>query len=44
SSDSTKGRAREATCKSTAEIEAEEVEKIQSYRFKAQELNPRILE
>uniref|UniRef100_A0A4W3JBJ4 TPX2 microtubule nucleation factor n=1 Tax=Callorhinchus milii TaxID=7868 RepID=A0A4W3JBJ4_CALMI len=40
----TKGRAREATCKSTAEIEAEEVEKIQSYRFKAQELNPRILE
>ncbi|XP_007903342.2 targeting protein for Xklp2 isoform X1 [Callorhinchus milii] len=40
----TKGRAREATCKSTAEIEADEVEKIQSYRFKAQELNPRILE
>uniref|UniRef100_A0A4W3GU04 TPX2 central domain-containing protein n=1 Tax=Callorhinchus milii TaxID=7868 RepID=A0A4W3GU04_CALMI len=26
----TKGRAREATCKSTAEIEADEVEKIQS--------------
>ncbi|XP_067856838.1 targeting protein for Xklp2 [Heptranchias perlo] len=40
----TKGRARPTICKSTAEIEAEELEKIQSYKFKAQEVNPRILE
>ncbi|XP_059836380.1 targeting protein for Xklp2 isoform X2 [Hypanus sabinus] len=40
----TKSRARPATCKSTAEIEAEELEKIQSYKFKAQELNTKILE
>ncbi|XP_069740839.1 targeting protein for Xklp2 isoform X2 [Narcine bancroftii] len=40
----TKSRARPTTCKSTVEIEAEELEKIQSYKFKAQELNPRILE
>ncbi|XP_041061093.1 targeting protein for Xklp2 isoform X1 [Carcharodon carcharias] len=40
----TKTRARPITCKSTAEIEAEELEKIQSYKFKAQEVNPRLLE
>ncbi|XP_072917653.1 targeting protein for Xklp2 isoform X1 [Hemitrygon akajei] len=40
----TKSRARPATCKSTAEIEAEELEKIQSYKFKAQEVNTKILE
>ncbi|XP_062897619.1 targeting protein for Xklp2 isoform X1 [Mobula hypostoma] len=40
----TKSRARPATCKSAAEIEAEELEKIQSYKFKAQEVKPRILE
>ncbi|XP_059508858.1 targeting protein for Xklp2 isoform X2 [Stegostoma tigrinum] len=40
----TKTRARPTTCKSTAEIEAEELEKIQSYKFKAQEVNPRLLE
>ncbi|XP_051887245.1 targeting protein for Xklp2 isoform X2 [Pristis pectinata] len=40
----TKSRARPTTCKSTVEIEAEELEKIQSYKFKAQEVNPRILE
>ncbi|XP_072412959.1 targeting protein for Xklp2 isoform X2 [Chiloscyllium punctatum] len=40
----TKTRARPTTCKSAAEIEAEELEKIQSYKFKAQEVNPRLLE
>ncbi|XP_078092437.1 targeting protein for Xklp2 isoform X2 [Mustelus asterias] len=40
----TKARARPTTCKSAAEIEAEELEKIQSYKFKAQEVNPRLLE
>ncbi|KAM9296567.1 targeting protein for Xklp2 [Gastrophryne carolinensis] len=40
----TKQRHREPTCKSTAEIEAEELEKLQQFKFKAQELNPKILE
>ncbi|XP_019365532.1 PREDICTED: targeting protein for Xklp2 isoform X2 [Gavialis gangeticus] len=40
----TKRRLRPVTCKSTAELEAEEIEKIQQYKFKAQELDPRILE
>ncbi|XP_077785581.1 targeting protein for Xklp2 isoform X1 [Podarcis muralis] len=40
----TKTRQRPVKCKSTAELEAEEIEKLQQYRFKAQELNPRILE
>ncbi|XP_072370605.1 targeting protein for Xklp2 isoform X1 [Scyliorhinus torazame] len=40
----TKTRARPTTCKSAAEVEAEEVEKMQSYKFKAQEINPRLLE
>lgn len=40
----TKQRVRPATCKSTAEQEAEELEKLQQYKFKARELNPRILE
>uniref|UniRef100_A0A8D0HVC5 TPX2 microtubule nucleation factor n=1 Tax=Sphenodon punctatus TaxID=8508 RepID=A0A8D0HVC5_SPHPU len=39
----TKRRWRPATCKSLAELEAAELEKIQQYKFKAQELNPRIL-
>ncbi|XP_076968025.1 targeting protein for Xklp2 isoform X1 [Tamandua tetradactyla] len=40
----TKQRARPVTCKSTADQEAEELEKIQQYKFKARELDPRILE
>ncbi|XP_066870317.1 targeting protein for Xklp2 isoform X2 [Kogia breviceps] len=40
----TKQRARPVTCKSAAEQEAEELEKLQQYKFKAQELDPRILE
>uniref|UniRef100_A0A2K5CR98 TPX2 microtubule nucleation factor n=1 Tax=Aotus nancymaae TaxID=37293 RepID=A0A2K5CR98_AOTNA len=40
----TKQRARPVTCKSTAELEAEELEKLQQYKFKARELDPRILE
>ncbi|XP_068120194.1 targeting protein for Xklp2 isoform X2 [Hyperolius riggenbachi] len=40
----TRQRHRPPTCKSTTEIEAEELEKLQQYKFKAQELNPRILE
>ncbi|XP_008965771.2 targeting protein for Xklp2 isoform X2 [Pan paniscus] len=40
----TKHRARPVTCKSTAELEAEELEKLQQYKFKARELDPRILE
>lgn len=40
----TKKRARPVTCKSTAEQEAEELEKLQQYKFKARELDPRILE
>ncbi|XP_069727620.1 targeting protein for Xklp2 isoform X2 [Phaenicophaeus curvirostris] len=38
----TKQRLRPAACKSTAELEAEEMEKIQQYKFKARELNPQI--
>ncbi|NWH82956.1 TPX2B protein, partial [Piaya cayana] len=38
----TKQRLRPAACKSTAELEAEEIEKIQQYKFKARELNPQI--
>ncbi|MBZ3883661.1 Targeting protein for Xklp2 [Sciurus carolinensis] len=40
----TKYRARPVTCKSAAEQEAEELEKLQQYKFKARELDPRILE
>ncbi|XP_072487734.1 targeting protein for Xklp2 isoform X2 [Notamacropus eugenii] len=40
----TKQRTRPITCKSTAELEAEELEKIQQYKFKARELDSRILE
>ncbi|NXK13798.1 TPX2B protein, partial [Herpetotheres cachinnans] len=40
----TKQRFRPITCKTTAELEAEEVEKIQQYKFKARELNPKIFE
>lgn len=40
----TKYRARLVTCKSTAEQEAEELEKLQQYKFKARELDPRIFE
>uniref|UniRef100_UPI00398E4CDD targeting protein for Xklp2 n=1 Tax=Pristiophorus japonicus TaxID=55135 RepID=UPI00398E4CDD len=40
----TKSRARPITCKSAAEIEAKELEEMQSYKFKAQEVNSRILE
>lgn len=40
----TKQRHRPITCKSTAELEAEELEKLQQFKFKAQELNPKILE
>uniref|UniRef100_A0A8C6V738 TPX2 microtubule nucleation factor n=1 Tax=Naja naja TaxID=35670 RepID=A0A8C6V738_NAJNA len=40
----TKRRLRPPTCKSTAELENEEITKFQQYRFKAQELNYRILE
>ncbi|XP_055473955.1 targeting protein for Xklp2 isoform X1 [Psammomys obesus] len=40
----TKYRARPVTCKSTAEQEAEELEKLQQYKFKAQELDARIFE
>ncbi|NXY49890.1 TPX2B protein, partial [Ceuthmochares aereus] len=40
----TKQRLRPAACKSTAQLEAEEVEKIQQYKFKARELNPHIFE
>lgn len=40
----TKKRARPVTCKSAAEQEAEELEKLQQYKFKARELDPRILE
>ncbi|XP_057557442.1 targeting protein for Xklp2 isoform X4 [Hippopotamus amphibius kiboko] len=40
----TKQRTRTVTCKSAAEQEAEELEKLQQYKFKAQELDPRILE
>ncbi|XP_053104783.1 targeting protein for Xklp2 isoform X2 [Hemicordylus capensis] len=40
----TKSRLRPTTCKSAAELEAEEIAQLQQYKFKAQELNPRILE
>ncbi|XP_054836855.1 targeting protein for Xklp2 isoform X2 [Eublepharis macularius] len=40
----TKNRLRPVTCKSTEELEAEELAALQQYKFKAQELNPRILE
>ncbi|KAG8447264.1 hypothetical protein GDO86_014652 [Hymenochirus boettgeri] len=40
----TKQRYRPVTCKSSVELEREELEKIQQYKFKAQELNTRILE
>lgn len=40
----TKYRARPVTCKSTAEQEAEELEKLQQYKFKAREVDSRILE
>ncbi|XP_023076158.1 targeting protein for Xklp2 isoform X2 [Piliocolobus tephrosceles] len=40
----TKHRARPVTCKSAVELEAEEFEKLQQYKFKARELDPRILE
>ncbi|NXI70349.1 TPX2 protein, partial [Anseranas semipalmata] len=40
----TKHRFRPATCKSSAELEAEEIEKIQQYKFRARELDHKILE
>ncbi|XP_063206600.1 targeting protein for Xklp2 isoform X3 [Chroicocephalus ridibundus] len=40
----TKQRFRPATCKTTAELEAEELEKIQQYKFKARELDHKIFE
>ncbi|XP_037667879.1 targeting protein for Xklp2 isoform X2 [Choloepus didactylus] len=40
----TKHRARPVTCKSAADQEAEELEKLQQYKFKAREIDPRILE
>ncbi|XP_042321815.1 targeting protein for Xklp2 isoform X2 [Sceloporus undulatus] len=40
----TKTRSRPVTCKSSAELEAEEIARLQQYKFKAQELNHRILE
>ncbi|XP_035199931.1 targeting protein for Xklp2 isoform X2 [Oxyura jamaicensis] len=40
----TKHRFRPVTCKSAAELEAEEIEKIQQYKFKARELDHKILE
>lgn len=40
----TKQRHRPTTCKSSAEIESEELDKLQQYKFKAQELNLKILE
>ncbi|XP_069607111.1 targeting protein for Xklp2 isoform X2 [Ranitomeya imitator] len=40
----TRQRHRPVTCKSSAEVEAEELAKLQQYKFKAQELNTKILE
>ncbi|XP_075703069.1 targeting protein for Xklp2 isoform X1 [Rhinoderma darwinii] len=40
----TKLRHRPVTCKSSAEIQAEELDELQQYKFKAQELNVKILE
>lgn len=37
-------RSRPVTCKSAAELEEEELEKIKQYKFKAQELDTKILE
>ncbi|XP_051788513.1 targeting protein for Xklp2 isoform X1 [Erpetoichthys calabaricus] len=39
-----KRRHRPVTCKSTAEVEAEELEKIKQFKFKALDLNRKILE
>ncbi|XP_033905623.1 targeting protein for Xklp2-A-like isoform X1 [Acipenser ruthenus] len=39
-----RGRHRAVTCKSTAEIEAEEMEKMKKFKFKALELNRKVLE
>ncbi|KAM6378491.1 targeting protein for Xklp2 isoform 3-T4 [Pluvialis apricaria] len=40
----TKQRFRPVTCKTTAELEAEELEKMQQYKFKARELDHKIFE
>ncbi|NXI56980.1 TPX2B protein, partial [Chloroceryle aenea] len=40
----TKQRFRPPSCKTAAEVEAEEMEKIQQYKFKARELNHKIFE
>ncbi|XP_029816218.1 targeting protein for Xklp2 isoform X1 [Manacus vitellinus] len=40
----TKQRSRPVTCKTAAELEAEELERIQQYKFKARELNYKIFE
>ncbi|NWI49121.1 TPX2 protein, partial [Calyptomena viridis] len=40
----TKQRLRPVTCKTAAELEAEEIERIQQYKFKARELNHKIFE
>ncbi|KFQ98790.1 Targeting protein for Xklp2, partial [Opisthocomus hoazin] len=40
----TKHRFRPVTCKTTAELEAEELEKIQQHKFKARELDHKIFE
>ncbi|XP_078507883.1 targeting protein for Xklp2-B-like [Lissotriton helveticus] len=40
----TKRRHRPVTCKSTAEVEAEQLEYLQQYKFRARELDRRILE
>ncbi|XP_065705838.1 targeting protein for Xklp2 isoform X1 [Patagioenas fasciata] len=40
----TKQRFRPVTCKPTSELEAEELEKIQQYKFKAREVNHKIFE
>ncbi|NXA86157.1 TPX2B protein, partial [Melanocharis versteri] len=40
----TKQRLRPVTCKTAAELEAEEIEKIQQYKFKAREFNHKIFE
>ncbi|XP_071616160.1 targeting protein for Xklp2 isoform X5 [Heliangelus exortis] len=40
----TRQRFRPVTCKTAAELEAEEIEKLQQYKFKARELNHKIFE
>ncbi|NXF12421.1 TPX2 protein, partial [Smithornis capensis] len=40
----TKQRLRPVTCKTAAELEAEEIERMQQYKFKARELNHKIFE